>query len=58
MPFGETLLMMEALRKQGVEAELLVIPDEIHGFVRHESWLRAYHAAAVFLDRHLGGNSG
>jgi len=54
VPFNETLLMMEALRKQGVEAELLVFPDEIHGFLRHESWLRAYHAAAAFFGKHLG----
>ena len=31
----------------------LIIPDEIHGFLRHASWLRAYHAAADFLARKL-----
>ena len=54
VPFNESLLMMEALRKQGVEAELLVFPDEIHDFLRHESWVRAYHAAAAFFDKHIG----
>jgi len=54
VPFNESVLMMEALRKQGVEADLLVFPDEIHGFLRHESWVRAYHAAAAFFDKHLG----
>ena len=55
VPFHESVLMMEALRKQGVEAEELILPDEIHGFLRHISWLRAYHAAADFFDRHLAG---
>jgi dipeptidyl aminopeptidase/acylaminoacyl peptidase len=57
VPFNESVLMMEALRKQGVEADLLVFPDEIHGFLRHESWLRAYHAGAAFFDKHLGGGT-
>jgi dipeptidyl aminopeptidase/acylaminoacyl peptidase len=53
VPFHENVLMAEALRKQGVEVEELVFPDEIHDFLRHESWLRAYHAAAEFFDQHL-----
>ena len=55
VPFNESVLMMEALRKQGVHAEELIIPDEIHGFLRHMSWLRAYHAASGFFDRQLNG---
>ena len=57
VPFHESVLMVEALRKQGVEAEELIFPDEIHGFLRHESWLRAYRAGAEFFDRHLGRNA-
>jgi dipeptidyl aminopeptidase/acylaminoacyl peptidase len=41
------------LRNQGVEFEQLIFPDEIHDFLRHEDWLRAYRASADFLDRHL-----
>jgi dipeptidyl aminopeptidase/acylaminoacyl peptidase len=52
--FAETVRLAEALRAQGVEYSELVFPDEIHGFLRHQSWLRAYHATADFLDRHLG----
>jgi dipeptidyl aminopeptidase/acylaminoacyl peptidase len=33
--------------------EQLIIPDEIHGFLRHTSWLRAYRATADFLSRKL-----
>ena len=51
--FAETVTLAEALRKQGVTFESLVIPDEIHGFLRNESWLRLFHATADFFDRHL-----
>jgi dipeptidyl aminopeptidase/acylaminoacyl peptidase len=53
--FAETVTLAEALRKQGVTFEQLVIPDEIHGFLRYESWLRVFTAAADFFDRYLKG---
>ncbi len=51
--FSESVRLAEALRGQGVEYSELVFPDEIHGFLRHASWLRAYAAAAEFLDSKL-----
>ena len=51
--FAETVTLAEALRKQGVPFEQLVLPDEIHGFLRHDSWLRVFTASADFFDRHL-----
>ena len=51
--FAETMRLVEALNRQGVDYQELIFPDEIHGFLRHESWLRAYHAAADFLDAKL-----
>ena len=51
--FAETVTLAEALRKQGVTFESLVIPDEIHGFLRYDSWLRVVTATADFFDRHL-----
>ncbi len=53
VPFTEMVRMVEALRKQGVEFQQLVFPDEIHDFLRHRTWLAAYHAASDFFDRHL-----
>jgi dipeptidyl aminopeptidase/acylaminoacyl peptidase len=53
--FAETVTLAEALRKQGVTFEQLVIPDEIHGFLRYDSWLRVFQASAEFFDRHLKG---
>jgi len=51
--FSETVTLAEALRQQGVYFEQLILPDEIHGFLRHASWLKAYHAAADFFGRKL-----
>ena len=51
--FIETVTLANALRQQGVYFEQLILPDEIHSFLRHASWLRGYHAAADFLRRKL-----
>ncbi|MFQ5926491.1 MAG: prolyl oligopeptidase family serine peptidase [Terriglobia bacterium] len=53
VPFSETVDLAAALRQQGVTFEELVFPDEVHGFLLHSSWLKAYHAAADFFDRYL-----
>ncbi len=51
--FSQTIELVAALRRQGVYFEELIIPDEIHGFLRHASWLQAYHAAVDFFHRKL-----
>jgi dipeptidyl aminopeptidase/acylaminoacyl peptidase len=51
--FSQTVSLARALRKQGVEFEELVFPDEIHGFLLHRHWLEAYKAEADFFQRHL-----
>ena len=51
--FHQTVMLAEALRKQGVEFEELIFPDEIHGFLTEKRWLEAYHAATDFLSKHL-----
>jgi dipeptidyl aminopeptidase/acylaminoacyl peptidase len=53
VPFSETVTLVEALRKQHVEFEQLIFPDEVHDFLTHSRWLDAYHASADFLHRHL-----
>jgi len=53
VPFSQTVSLARALRKQGVEFEELVFPDEIHGFLLQRSWLAAYTAEADFFQRHL-----
>ncbi len=51
--FFQTVNLVGALRAQGVYFEQLILPDEIHGFLRHESWVKAYEAMADFLARKL-----
>ncbi|HUN77284.1 MAG TPA: prolyl oligopeptidase family serine peptidase, partial [Steroidobacteraceae bacterium] len=53
--FSESQRLAEALHQRGVECQELVLPDEIHGFLRYASWVRAYTAAAQFLDAKLQG---
>ena len=53
LDFSQTVELAVALRRQGVYFEPLIITDEIHGFLRHASWLRAYHAAVDFFQRKL-----
>jgi dipeptidyl aminopeptidase/acylaminoacyl peptidase len=53
VPFAETVTLVEALRKQGVPFEELVFPDEIHDFLLHSTWVKAYGATADFLVRRL-----
>ena len=53
VPFHQTVALVQALRKQGVQFQELIFPDEIHGFLTEKRWIQAYHAAAEFLGKHL-----
>src|SRR5262249_20616306 len=53
VPFAETVDLAEALRKQGVEFEQLILPDELHGFLLHKSWVTVFSRATDFLNRHM-----
>jgi dipeptidyl aminopeptidase/acylaminoacyl peptidase len=55
VPQAESEQIVEALRRNGVEHEYLLFPDEGHGFARPENRLRFYARAERFLARHLGG---
>jgi dipeptidyl aminopeptidase/acylaminoacyl peptidase len=54
VPFAEMVELTDALRKQGVEFQEIVFPDEIHNFLLHRTWIAAYSAAADFFDQRLG----
>jgi len=53
--FLQTVDLVQRLRAldQPVHVETLVLPDEVHGFLRQASWLATYHRAADFFDRFL-----
>jgi dipeptidyl aminopeptidase/acylaminoacyl peptidase len=51
--FSEAVRLAAALREHDVEFQELVVPDEIHDFLRYATWLRAYAATSDFLDSKL-----
>lgn len=52
--FIQTNDIVQRLRKLGkAHIEVLIIPDEVHGFLLHQAWLEVYKAAADFFDRFL-----
>ena len=56
--FTQTVDLVAQLRARNVQIEQLIFPDEIHDFLLHHSWLRAYHAASDFFDRNLAAPAG
>jgi len=53
VPFAETELLVDALRRQKVDFEEIVFPDEVHDFLLRRDWVRAYSASADFFNRKL-----
>jgi dipeptidyl aminopeptidase/acylaminoacyl peptidase len=51
--FIESINLIVELRKRKVDVEQLVLPDEVHDFLRHQNWVRGYKAAAEFFNRRL-----
>jgi dipeptidyl aminopeptidase/acylaminoacyl peptidase len=51
--FAQTVNLVRLLRKNQIYFEEIIYPDEIHDFLRHQNWLRAYRASAAFFDEHL-----
>jgi dipeptidyl aminopeptidase/acylaminoacyl peptidase len=52
--FQQTVDLARRLEARHVPYEELVLPNEIHGFLRHSSWLRADTATADFFARIFG----
>ncbi len=49
----ETVAMERALQSSGVSVETLVMPNEIHGFLRHQSWQTVLERTIDFLQSRL-----
>jgi dipeptidyl aminopeptidase/acylaminoacyl peptidase len=54
VPFQQTTDLIQRLRRQNVELEQIILPDEIHDFLLWRTWVKGYTAAAEFFDRKLG----
>jgi dipeptidyl aminopeptidase/acylaminoacyl peptidase len=52
--FDQTVELAHRLERQGTPMEELVIPNEIHGFLRRSSWLKADEATVEFFSRQFG----
>ena len=50
---GQSVDLKNRLDQQGVYNEVLVFPDEVHGFLRYASWREAFLATKSFFDRFL-----
>ncbi|MBO0929901.1 S9 family peptidase [Fibrella aquatilis] len=51
--FAETVDLVQKLRSQHVPTDVLILPDEVHGFLLHKSWLAVYGAMDRFLQYYL-----
>jgi dipeptidyl aminopeptidase/acylaminoacyl peptidase len=56
--FSQTVELVEALRKQHVDFEELIIANEIHDFLEHRHWVEAYKATVDFFGRKLRNGEG
>ena len=55
--FHQTVDLARRLAKQHVDVEELVIPDEVHGFLRNASWVTADSATAAYFERKFAPGS-
>ena len=53
VPFNQTVDLARRLDAQHVPFEELMIPNEIHGFLRQATWLKVDTATAAFLTKTL-----
>jgi dipeptidyl aminopeptidase/acylaminoacyl peptidase len=53
VPMEQTTLLAAALRGRNIPVEELLIPDEVHFPLRHESWNKIATATADFFDGHM-----
>ena len=51
--FHQMVDLVRRLQLRHVPYQELVIPDEIHGFLRYHSWLQADEATVAFFDSEL-----
>ena len=55
VPFSQTTDLIQRLRRQNVDIEQIIFPDEIHDFLLWRTWVKGYKATAEFFDAKLRG---
>ncbi|MBU3079509.1 S9 family peptidase [Sphingomonas quercus] len=53
VPFNQTVDLARRLAAQNIPFEEMILPNEVHGFLRYDSWLRADARMVRFLDERL-----
>jgi dipeptidyl aminopeptidase/acylaminoacyl peptidase len=51
--FNQTVMLKDALRREKVDVEELILPDEGHDFLIWRSWVETYRATVEFFKRKL-----
>ena len=51
--FAETVDLVQKLRDRHVSTEVLIFPDDVHGFLLHKNWVRTCQAMDAFLGKWL-----
>lgn len=54
VPFSESVVLSEQLRDRGIYFEQLIFPDEVHGFLLHDNWVRCQEATFKFINNYIG----
>lgn len=54
VPLAESQLIFSALKKRGGQVEMVVYPDEGHGFTRRKNLVDYYRRTVEFFVEHLG----
>jgi dipeptidyl aminopeptidase/acylaminoacyl peptidase len=49
----QTVALAAALRARGVPVEQLMLPDEVHFMLRHQSWNSVFQHTKDYFDRFL-----
>jgi len=52
--YAQTVDLVRRLETAGVKYELIVYPDEIHGFLLHQTWIAADGATAAYFEQVFG----
>jgi dipeptidyl aminopeptidase/acylaminoacyl peptidase len=58
VPFNQTTDLVQRLRRQGVDFEQVVYPDDIHDFLLWRNWVDSYKRTGDYFDRKLKAKSG
>lgn len=51
--FYQTVDLVNRLDEAGIYYEEIVFPDDVHGFLLYQNWIKANKATAIFLDKFL-----